>query len=75
MQFSHFREQLYPKLHEKACNYLWETSHELLLVYVLCIAHYYYCVSEVIALFIILHMYSLVIMCCSRVYVRVHKLT
>ena len=22
MQFSHFRVQLYPKLHEKACNYL-----------------------------------------------------
>ena len=22
MQFSHFQVQLYPKLHEKACNYL-----------------------------------------------------
>ena len=22
MQFNHFRVQLYPKLHEKACNYL-----------------------------------------------------
>ena len=51
------------------------TSHELLLVYVLCIAHYYYCVSQVIALFIILRMHSLVNVCCSRVYIRVHKLT